>query len=76
MNRREALRLLATGTALQLAPHNLLAVLREARRLVDTPAAPRTLNAHQDSTVKAMAELILPRTDTPGATHVGVKRRT
>jgi hypothetical protein len=46
MDRRNALRLLATGTALQLAPHNLLAVLRESRRLVDTPVAPCTLNAH------------------------------
>jgi hypothetical protein len=71
MDRREALRLLATGTALQLAPHNLLAVLREARKLVDTPVAPRTLNAHQDSTVKAMAGLILPKTESPGASDVG-----
>jgi hypothetical protein len=76
MDRRDALRLPASGTALQLAPHNLLAVLREARRLVETQASPRTLNAHQDSTVKAMAELTLPRTDTLGATDVGVKRRT
>jgi hypothetical protein len=71
MNRREALRLLATGTALQLAPRSALAVLREARRLVDAPVPPRTLNAHQTATVKMMAEIILPRTDTPGATDVG-----
>src|SRR5271165_4246726 len=71
MERREALRLLATGTALQLAPGNLLTVLRGARRLLETPASPRTLNAHQFATVKIMAELILPRTETPGATDVG-----
>jgi hypothetical protein len=71
MNRRDALRLLATGTALHLAPGSLLAAMREARKLVETPAAPRTLNPHQYTTVKALAELLLPRTDTPGATDVG-----
>ena len=72
MNRREALQLLATGAGLQLAPRKLLTILREARTLLAPAVAPRTLNAHQDATVKAMAELILPRTDTPGATDVGV----
>ncbi|MGC1450745.1 MAG: gluconate 2-dehydrogenase subunit 3 family protein [Candidatus Sulfotelmatobacter sp.] len=67
MDRRKGLHLLATGTALRLAPRNVLAVLREA---LDTPASPRTLDPHQDATVKAMAELILPRTDMPGATDV------
>lgn len=71
MERREALRLLATGTALQLAPTNLLAALRGARRLLDTQVSPRTLNAHQFATVRTMAELILPRTETPGATDAG-----
>ena len=71
MNRRDALRLLATGTALQIAPGSLFALLGEARRLVDAPSAPRTLDSHQNDTVKAMAESILPRTDTAGATDVG-----
>jgi hypothetical protein len=71
MDRRDALRLLATGAAFQLAPRNVLIVLREARTLLATPVPLRTLNAHQDATVKAMAELILPKTDTPGATDVG-----
>jgi len=72
MDRREVLRWLATGAALQFAPHRLLAVTGEARALLHSQISPRTLNAHQEATVKAMAEIIIPRTDTPGATDVGV----
>ena len=71
MQRREVLRILATGTALQLAPAKLLVFAREVRTLMASQAAPRTLNAHQAATVTTIAELILPRTDTPGATDVG-----
>lgn len=74
LNRREALRTLAAGAAWQLAPAKMFAVMREARTVlaVQTGLAPRTLNAHQFATVKAMAEVILPRTETSGATDVGV----
>jgi gluconate 2-dehydrogenase gamma chain len=72
MDRREALRLLAMGAALQLAPGNLFAALREARALLGTQATPRTLDPHQYATVTAITQLIIPRTDTPGATDVGV----
>ena len=71
MQRRDVLRLLATGTILQLAPTKLFAVLREARTLVLEHTSPHTLNAYQYDTVKAMAGMIIPRTDTPGATEVG-----
>jgi hypothetical protein len=71
MQRRDILRLLATGTALQLAPAKWLALAREARALLASQAAPRTFNAHQAATVTTMAELILPRTETPGAAEVG-----
>ncbi len=71
MNRREAIRLLATGAVLPLTPNTVLAMMREARKVVGTPPPLRTLNAHQEATVKQMAEMILPHTDTPGATDVG-----
>ncbi|MGC2477409.1 MAG: gluconate 2-dehydrogenase subunit 3 family protein [Candidatus Sulfotelmatobacter sp.] len=71
MQRRDILRLLATGTVLQLAPTKLFAVLQEARSLVQAHTSSQTLNAHQYDTVKVMAEIIIPRTDTPGATDVG-----
>src|ERR1700739_4352592 len=71
MKRRELLRLLATGTVFQLAPRQLMVVLGEARALLASPSAARTLNVHQEATVKAIAEMILPRTDTPGSADVG-----
>lgn len=71
MQRRDVLRLLATGTALQLTPAKLFALMQEARSLVQAHTSPQTLNAHQYETVKVMAEMIIPRTDTPGATDVG-----
>jgi len=74
MERREALWLLATGLALQLAPRNLLAVLREARAELGTGTELRTLDSHQNATVTAIAETIIPRTETPGATDVGVSQ--
>jgi gluconate 2-dehydrogenase gamma chain len=71
MKRRELLRLLATGAAFQLAPRQLMVVLKEARALLASSSSERTLNARQEATVKAMAEMILPRSDTPGASDVG-----
>ncbi len=71
MDRREALRLLATGAALPLANPPLLAAMRQARVLLDATPSMRTLNAHQQAMVRTIAELIIPKTDTPGATDVG-----
>jgi hypothetical protein len=71
MQRRDLLRMLATGAALQLAPAKMLAVMRERRALLSAQTAPRTLDAHQEAMLRVMTELIIPRTDTPGAADVG-----
>lgn len=71
MKRRELLRLMATGAAFQLAPRQVMLVLAETRNLLASPSPARTLNTHQEATVNAMAEMILPRTNTPGAADVG-----
>jgi hypothetical protein len=71
MQRRDLLRLLATGAALQLAPDKMFALMREARALLSPQGALRTLDAHQEAMLRTMTELIIPRTETPGATDVG-----
>src|SRR6476620_1815250 len=74
MDRREALQLLMGGAALQFASPSLLASLRTARILLDMQAPPRTLSPQQNATVTAMAETILPKTDTVGATEAGASQ--
>jgi hypothetical protein len=72
MRRRELLRLLATGAALQLAPSKWFAFAREAHGLIANRKSLRTLDPHQDATIKALADMIIPRTDTPNASDSGV----
>src|ERR1043166_4520356 len=72
MDRREALQLLATGAILQLAPAKMAGLLREARAALGTETSFRTLNPHEAATVSLISDLIIPRTETPGASDVGV----
>jgi len=65
MQRREALRILMAGGVLPALSTDVFAFLREAH-----PASgysPRTLTSHQNDTVIAMIDQIIPDTDTPGA---------
>src|SRR5207302_6256912 len=65
MQRREALKLLMAGGVLPALPTDLFAFFQGAH-----PASGytlRTLNPHQNDTVVAMIDQIIPETDTPGA---------
>lgn len=65
MNRRDALRMLTAGAVLPALTPELFAFYQQAH-----PAASyslRALNPHQNDTVVAMIDQIIPATDTPGA---------
>jgi hypothetical protein len=70
MQRRDLFRLLAAGAAIPALSTNVLAMLREEQAA--SGGALRTLNPHQNATVIAMADLIIPATETPGATGAKV----
>jgi hypothetical protein len=65
MQRREALKLLLAGRGLSALPTDLFAFFQGAHPASDY--ALRTLNPHQNDTVVAMIDQIIPATDTPGA---------
>jgi hypothetical protein len=67
MHRRDLMKLLALGSAWPAVPAELLAACREIFGGLDSSAKLKALNPHQNATVVAMAECILPETDTPGA---------
>lgn len=72
ISRREAIRRAAMAMGIALTPSLMSGVL-EAQTMPRTAgAAPRYLSAAQFETVRAVAERILPKTETPGANDVGV----
>lgn len=77
MQRRDVIRSLALAVAAGALPAELLAVGRDGTDAVDlwaevTPTARRSLSPAQLALVGAIGDVILPRTDTPSATDVGV----
>jgi hypothetical protein len=75
MHRRDLLRLLGAAALLPGIPRTAEAALafgRAAHRAARAAGARRALSPEQDALVTCVTELIVPRTDTPGATDVGV----
>jgi hypothetical protein len=74
MRRREAVQFLGAALALPFIPRNTEVAIKLAEslhlRLGDVPF--RTLNRDQQALVTAIGEMIIPETDTPGATSVKV----
>lgn len=67
MDRRAALRLLGASAAALAIPEELAALGRSLHSGLALGADLKTLNPHQNATVIALTDLILPATDTPGA---------
>jgi hypothetical protein len=74
MRRREVVRFLGAALALPFLPSGAEAAIKLGKslheRLGDVPF--RTLNRDQQALVTNIAEMIIPETDTPGATKVKV----
>jgi len=71
MTRREAIRRTALMLGVAVTPSLLMGVMH-AQASTPNRKAPAYLTAKQFETVSAIAERILPKTDTPGAGDVGV----
>src|SRR5215831_9592668 len=67
MKRRGVLKLLGAGAVIPAISPELLAFYRAAQAQLGASYTLRTLNSHQNDTVVAMIDQIIPATDTPGA---------
>ncbi len=72
MQRRNLLKFLGIGSLLPAIPPPLLAACREIHAGLAAVPSLKILSPHQDATVTAMAELLIPRTGTPGAKDTDV----
>lgn len=72
MNRREAIKRTALMLGVAISPTLLAGVMQAQPTAAGATGKPAYLDAKQFETAAAIAERILPRTDTPGARDVGV----
>ena len=67
MQRREALRLLASAAALPLLSRQAFSMFQAVHEQLPEQPVLRTLNPQQNAMVTTISEIIIPQTDTPGA---------
>ena len=67
MDRRKALKLLASAAVLPALTPEAFSLFRGVHAQIATMPGLKTLDPHQNATVTTIAELIIPQTDTPGA---------
>ena len=67
MQRRDVLKLLGSAAAISALPQEAFTVLAQASAQAANSNRRKTLNPHQNETLIAITELIIPKTDTPGA---------
>lgn len=74
MQRRDVIRVLGATLAIPFLPRSAEAAMALGERIHRQPAEVpfRTLNREQQALVTEIAEMIIPETDTPGATSVKV----